>query len=503
MVTIPRSTKTTTRIKTTKKTLNQSEMSQDRNVPTGMSAYRNDPKMSIEEKTIANKNAKGVKKDFKEIAKTSKESMEEMIKINKEANEKIEERMDNVGTKIARAVTGEIREGMEEMSRMMGGIMEQLVKQNEKTHQEIEKMNAEKSKPDKEVNHDERLDDGPSTRNNAEEERMSQEDTQDDSLPNAQSKFRTMTQDDNNQLRLENENLRSNIEELMERMDRQEDKTRIIENKIKLIKPTPNKEEVKIDKTEIKKNQPPIKPIPAISCNMDGSEVIDSSRVEAKNYDWTQVKLPRRRWEQRPNLTDTMNTKVTEELEEHIKEKYRGEKVPKTIAQTSMTQDERLEAIKEMLAKTSLHVGVGPISMDHIMKVEKALIIKGVLKKDEHPNFRKQRTVKSLVKSWSLKHLKMSEEEFESIEIETILMADNSDILFIKCRTQDDATKFTSKAKNLPQENTDKSPRIIMYVDRRASKRHRAIMTIAKSIREYSKNTVQTSVRTGKTDFLL
>ena len=42
-----------------------------------------------------------------------------------------------------------------------------------------------------------------------------------------------------------------------------------------------------------------------------------------------------------------------------------------------------------------------------------------------------------------------------------------------------------------------------MYVDRRASKRHRAIMTIAKSIREYSKNTVQTSVRTGKTDFLL
>ena len=38
-----------------------------------------------------------------------------------------------------------------------------------------------------------------------------------------------------------------------------------------------------------------------------------------------------------------------------------------------------------MLVKTSPHVGVGPISMDHIEKVEKALIQKGVLKKDEHP----------------------------------------------------------------------------------------------------------------------
>ena len=198
-----------------------------------------------------------------------------------------------------------------------------------------------------------------------------------------------------------------------------------------------------------------------------------------------------------------MNQKVTEELENHIKENYRGESIPKTRAQKQITQDERLDAIKEMLSKTSLHVGIGPISMDHICNVEKALIAKGVLKNDEHPTYRKQRTVKSLVKSWSLKHLKMSEEEFESINIETILMTDNSDILFIRCQTQDDASKFTSRAKNLPQENNEKSPRIIMYVDRRASKRHRAIMTIAKSIREYSKNTVQTSVRTGKTDFLL
>ena len=187
---------------------------------------------------------------------------------------------------------------------------------------------------------------------------------------------------------------------------------------------------------------------------MDGSQIIDSSRREDNKYDWTQVKLPRWRWEQRPNLTDTMNQKVTEELENHIQENYRGESIPKTRAQKLITQDERLDAIKEMLSKTSLHVGIGPISMDHICKVEKALIAKGVLINDEHPTYRKQRTVKSLVKSWSLKHLKMSEEDFESINIDTILMTDNSDILFIRCQSQEDASKFTSRAKNLPKKIT-------------------------------------------------
>ena len=42
-----------------------------------------------------------------------------------------------------------------------------------------------------------------------------------------------------------------------------------------------------------------------------------------------------------------------------------------------------------------------------------------------------------------------------------------------------------------------------MHVDVRAKKRHQAILKIAKTIREHSKNTVQTTVRTGKRDFLI
>ena len=42
-----------------------------------------------------------------------------------------------------------------------------------------------------------------------------------------------------------------------------------------------------------------------------------------------------------------------------------------------------------------------------------------------------------------------------------------------------------------------------MYIDRRGAKRHKAIVNIAKTIREHSNNTIQTSIRTGKNDFLL
>ena len=42
-----------------------------------------------------------------------------------------------------------------------------------------------------------------------------------------------------------------------------------------------------------------------------------------------------------------------------------------------------------------------------------------------------------------------------------------------------------------------------MYVDSRVMKHHKAILSIAKSIREHSNNEIQTSIRTGKHDFLI
>ena len=48
--------------------------------------------------------------------------------------------------------------------------------------------------------------------------------------------------------------------------------------------------------------------------------------------------------------------------------------------------------------------------------------------------------------------------------------------------------QITSNANNLPGDNGPESPRIIMHVDVRAKKRHKAILNIAKSIRDISNN---------------
>ena len=102
-----------------------------------------------------------------------------------------------------------------------------------------------------------------------------------------------------------------------------------------------------------------------------------------------------------------------------------------------------------------------------------------------------------------MRNLNMSENEWDTLEILDIAMNDNSDIAFIHFNSKDDVSKFTSKAVNLPQDKGKYSPRIIMYVDKRAQKRHKAFQNIAKSIRDHSGNETQTNLRTGKYDFLL
>ena len=256
---------------------------------------------------------------------------------------------------------------------------------------------------------------------------------------------------------------------------------------------------VPVDKPAIK----PPKLTPTAPIDMEGNEELETTRKEKQPMDWTKVKFPRKKREQRPNLTETMNEKVTEELNKHVEDNYRGTNKLKTKPQREMTEDQRLKIIQNMLQKSGLFVGIGPISKEHIDRVEKILINKGVLTKSEKPDIRKQRTIKSLVKSWTRKNLLMTEEDWDNIEVENIIQSENSDIMFVQCRTQEDAARMTSKAKNLPRESGPNTPRIMMYVDKRARKCHKALLNIAKTMREHSKNTLQTSLRMGKNDFLL
>ena len=163
-----------------------------------------------------------------------------------------------------------------------------------------------------------------------------------------------------------------------------------------------------------------------------------------------------------------------------------------------MTPDTRKIKIQQMLEKSGNKIGIAPVSQDHIERVERMLQAKGLFKKEDTPYNKKQKTIKSIIKSWTLKHLKMEHEEWESIEITEIIMNHNSDISFITCKTKEDITKCTSKVTNLPRDKGTETPRVIMYVDQRATKRHRAYQNIAKTIRDTSKNEIQTSIRIGK-----
>ena len=47
------------------------------------------------------------------------------------------------------------------------------------------------------------------------------------------------------------------------------------------------------------------------------------------------------------------------------------------------------------------------------------------------------------------------------------------------------------------------TPRIVMHIDIKAKKRHQALMKIAKTIRDHSNNTIQTTVRAGRRDYMI
>ena len=261
------------------------------------------------------------------------------------------------------------------------------------------------------------------------------------------------------------------------------------------------------NKNTHKNKQPKLLKAPTIDIDKDGNVNVEdensASRVDNNMYNWTEVKLQRRRWETRPSLSQTMETKVNEDLEKHFETKYRNENCPKTKNQKQMTPGERKDLIQKMLDKSGFKIGIAPLTNEHRDKVEKLLDGKGLFKRNDTPQMRKIKTIKSIIKSWTMRNLQMTEQEWNTIKISDITINENSYIAFITVKTKDDISKFTIKAKNLPKEQNNDTPKLIMYVDKRAAKRHKAFLNIAKSIRDHSQNTTQTNVRTGKSDFLL
>ena len=220
--------------------------------------------------------------------------------------------------------------------------------------------------------------------------------------------------------------------------------------------------------------------MPAINIDIDGNPgPQEVQRLEDQPLDFTLVKTSRKFKQNRPELPDHVNRAVSKELKDHLKEQKT--KSHKTKPQEDMEPETKEEKIRDMLNRQSLIIGAAPISNNHLEEVEKKMIAHGVLDPDQPKSERKQRTIKSVIKSWAFKHLKITDEEWNSIKLDEIYQtySEDSDIIFMKCHSSHDAMKLTSRVRNLPQDSTGQGPRIVMYIDKRAKARHRAFQQIA------------------------
>ena len=104
-----------------------------------------------------------------------------------------------------------------------------------------------------------------------------------------------------------------------------------------------------------------------------------------------------------------------------------------------------------------------------------------------------------------MRNLKLTDEDWDDIHIREIRQtnSEEADIIFIERETREDAAKITVKAKNLVNNNKVDDPRLVMFVDKRATKRFNAIQNIARTNRQKSEGTKQTTIRNGRYDFLL
>ena len=180
------------------------------------------------------------------------------------------------------------------------------------------------------------------------------------------------------------------------------------------------------------KNQHRTKPvtkqyIPAAPIDLEGNTQLETTRADQQPIDWAKVVVPRKKRAQRPAMSATMNEHVTDQLNKHVEEKYRGDDRPATRQQKEMSPDQRRKIIQAMLSKSGNYVGIGPISSDHIDRVDRILLSKGINKKTENPLTRKQKTIKSLIKSWCKKNLLMNDRDWDDLDIVNIIQAENSD----------------------------------------------------------------------------
>ena len=248
---------------------------------------------------------------------------------------------------------------------------------------------------------------------------------------------------------------------------------------------------------------------PAVHIEMDGKTMIEPpvrQQQPQQPIDYVRVKNVRKFQSDRPKLSDSMNTKVNSALEQQKLTKQENTNPNKKPTQEKyITADERRDKIEQMFARSAQYVGMAPFPKAAITRAIENMTKRGIFKPNETYDQRRQRTIKSLIKTWTRQNLKMEDEDWDNLDIKEIIPSagEDSDVIFLKLASSDEVAKINSKARNLPKSNLREAARLIMYVDNRARKCYRAFQNIARMIRQESEGTQHTSIQAGKHDFLL
>ena len=99
----------------------------------------------------------------------------------------------------------------------------------------------------------------------------------------------------------------------------------------------------------------------------------------------------------------------------------------------------------------------------------------------------------------------MDEKARNELEITAIYPNDddNHNILYIRCKYQEDISSITALARNLPRDGDGEKPSLVTHIPSMFFERYQACEKILWGIRNQDKGRYQTNLRLGKTDLLL
>ena len=156
-----------------------------------------------------------------------------------------------------------------------------------------------------------------------------------------------------------------------------------------------------------------------------------------------------------------------------------------------------MQSIKDEISKSSLIVGLRPITSQHIHNEAQKMMTEGTYNKQTQGNIIRSAATKNAVHRFLKDELLMDEKTRNSLTIQTIYpsKSDNNSIIYIKCEDQDDIAKITSRATNLNNPSSRREdPSIVPHVPKNFYTRYQAIEKLAWQIRMTNKGNIQTNI---------